>query len=281
MVPVLLKESLGMDVPHHTETVLTSSVLTNCDPKEWNSDGAVLLRDGPEHVLAVVVERQHRKDARKRASWPAYLVTLYARLDCPAVLVVLCPTDGVACDCAEPIQIGHPGFVLAPLMIGPSATPRVTEPEQARALPELAVLSARAHGDEDPRVLDTVMQALDSIDADRRAFYYDYVLAGLGEAAQKYMEDLMAVATWEWQSDFARTYVGIGHEKGREEGREEGREKGRAEEAARNVLTVLKTRGLMVSDAIRTRITGCTDLETLEAWLARAVTVERPEELFQ
>ncbi|MFV2198315.1 hypothetical protein [Nocardiopsis sp. LOL_012] len=279
MVPVLLKESLGIDPPPHTETVLTSSVLTNCDPKEWNSDGAVLLRDGTEHVLAVVVERQHRADARKKSSWPAYLVTLYARLGCPAILLVLCPTDGMACTCAEEIHIGHPGFVLSPLVIGPSATPVVTEAGKARALPELAVLSARAHGDTDPKTLDALMEALDSIDPDRRAFYYDYVMAGLGEAALKHMEDLMAVDTWEWQSDFARKYVGIG----REEGRKEGREEVRAEvhdALVDGVIAVLEGRGLPVSDRVRERIASCADLSTLQKWLPKAAGVDRPEDLF-
>jgi hypothetical protein len=58
---VLLHE-LGYDVPWHTEAINTSPVLTNCDPKELNSDGAVLLRDGDRNVLAIVVERQIGRD---------------------------------------------------------------------------------------------------------------------------------------------------------------------------------------------------------------------------
>lgn len=146
MVPALLRESLGLEVPHHTEAVSTSSVLTNCDPKELNSDSATLLRDGTRHVLAVVVERQHGRDYGKRASWPAYLATLNLRLKCPAMLVVLCPDEAMVLWCAKPIGVGHPGFVLTPLVIGPSTTPVVTDLERARELPGLAVLSAYAHG---------------------------------------------------------------------------------------------------------------------------------------
>ncbi|MEV2274088.1 hypothetical protein AB0I72_00760 [Nocardiopsis sp. NPDC049922] len=97
-------------------------------------------------------------------------------------------------------------------------------------------------------------------------------MAGLGEAAQKHMEDLMAVDTWEWQSDFARKYVGIG--------REEGREEGRAKEAARNVILILQDRGLTPSEQERQRIESCTDLDTLKTWVLRAVRVERSEDLF-
>jgi hypothetical protein len=264
MVPVLLKEALGIDVPPHTEVINTSSVLTNCDPMEFNSDGAALLRDGDRNVLAVVVERQNGRDYGKRASWPAYLVTLHTRLECPAVLVVLCPSEAMAKWSAKPISIGHPGFDLAPLAIGPSRMPIVVDSEQARALPELAVLSAHAHGDTDPRTLKAVVEALDSTSENNRAFYYDFVLAGLNEAARKDLEGLMSVAAYEWQSDFAQKYVGMGREQGREEG------------VALSVITVLEERGLTVSDGVRARIIDHADLETLK----KAITVERPDDLF-
>ncbi|MBQ1080413.1 hypothetical protein [Nocardiopsis sp. B62] len=82
----------------------------------------------------------------------------------------------------------------------------------------------------------------------------------------------MAVETYEWQSDFARKYVGIG--------REEGREEGRAAEAARSVVSVLEARGFSISDEVRERIEACADLATLEKWVPSAVTVDRPEDLF-
>ncbi|MEV2278949.1 hypothetical protein AB0I72_25520 [Nocardiopsis sp. NPDC049922] len=271
LAPVLL-ESLGFEVPHHTEAINTLSALTNCDPKELNSDGAVLLRDGPRHVLAVVVERQNDHAKEKRLSWPAYLVNLHSRLQCPAVLVVLCPTDSLAKWCATPISIGHPGFELSPLTIGPSDMPVVETAEQARTLPELAMLSARAHGNTDPSTLKAVVEALDATPNRHRVFYYDYVLAGLNEAARKELEALMAVDTYQWQSDFARKYVGIG--------REEGREEGHTEEAARNVLLVLDERGLTVTDEIRQRIESCTDLNTLHTWLRRSATADRAGDLF-
>ncbi|MFE1099963.1 hypothetical protein ACFW4K_05550 [Nocardiopsis alba] len=279
MAPALL-ESLGVEVPRHTEALNTSSVLTNCDPKEFNSDGAVVLRDGTENVMAVVIERQHGHDRGKRRSWPAYLVTLHVRLRCPTVLLVLCPTDAVAAWCARPIRTGHPGFDLAPLTIGPGRTPKVTGVERARALPELAVLSARAHGDDDPEALKAMVEALNSTAEENRTFYYDYVLAGLNEAARKELEGLMSVGTYEWQSDFARKYVGIGREEGREEGLEEGREEGRAYEAARSVITILESRGLTLTPHTRRRIETCTDLHTLEQWIPKAIEADTPEDLF-
>lgn len=271
MAPVLL-ESLGVEVPNHTEALNTGSALTNCDPKEFNSDGAVVLRNGTENVMAVVVERQNGHDSDKRRSWPAYLVTLHVRLKCPTVLLVLCPSDAMARWCAVPIRTGHPGFDLVPLTIGPSRMPRIADEQQARLLPELSVLSARAHGNNDPGTLKVVMEALNSTAAMNRTFYYDYVLSGLNEAARKELEGLMAVGTYEWQSDFAREYVGIG--------REEGREEGAALGVARSVIAILETRGFTPTTELRERVEACTDLQTLDHWLRAALRVDRPEDLF-
>ena len=46
--------------------------------------------------------------------------------------------------------------------------------------------------------------------------------------------------------------------------------KGRTEEAARNLLTVLRVRGLAVPDAVRERIRAQKDPERLERWLEKA-----------
>jgi hypothetical protein len=54
---------------------------------------------------------------------------------------------------------------------------------------------------------------------------------------------------------------------------EEGKAEARAEAQARDVLTVLRVRGIAVSDAIRERILAQKDTERLERWLERAVVV--------
>ncbi|MEP7124006.1 MAG: hypothetical protein ABJE95_23970 [Byssovorax sp.] len=62
-----------------------------------------------------------------------------------------------------------------------------------------------------------------------------------------------------------------GRSEGRTEGRTEGRIEGDAFARARNVLTVLRARGLAVSDAVRERILAEKDPERLERWLERSV----------
>ena len=57
-----------------------------------------------------------------------------------------------------------------------------------------------------------------------------------------------------------------------EKGRVEGRVEGGAEGRSYAVLAVLAARGILVPEALRARILSCTDIATLDAWIARAVT---------
>ncbi|WP_369176494.1 hypothetical protein [Streptomyces mutabilis] len=55
---------------------------------------------------------------------------------------------------------------------------------------------------------------------------------------------------------------------------------GEARGEAKGVLRVLEVRNLVITDAVRERITTCADLTLLNDWLDRAGTVERAEDLF-
>jgi hypothetical protein len=50
----------------------------------------------------------------------------------------------------EPIKIGPPGMVLTPFVVGPGVTPVITDLTEAVASPELAAMSAIAHGGSAP-----------------------------------------------------------------------------------------------------------------------------------
>jgi len=66
---------------------------------------------------------------------------------------------------------------------------------------------------------------------------------------------------------------------GRDEGREEGREEGRT--ALRNgIVNLLEGRGLELSDANRTSLADCRELDVLQLWLTRAATAATPDEVF-
>ena len=207
-----------------------------------------------------------RIDHHKRRSWPAYVATLHARSGCPVALLVLSPDHRVAEWCAAPIVVGEPDFVLTPLVLGPGEVPVVTDPVLARGNPELAVLSALAHGSRSaPRpIFEALLAALDVVDQDHANLYADVVLAVLPKAARDYLEALMITTTHEYQSDFARRYFAKGEAKGE----------------AKAVLTVLEARGVEVPDDARNRITGCADLSQLETWVRRAATADKVQDLF-
>ncbi|MEV0660243.1 hypothetical protein ACIBI3_01775 [Actinomadura luteofluorescens] len=190
------------------------------------------------------------------------------------MLLVLCPDQATARGCAVPIDMGHPKWVLEPLTVHPGMLPPITDPDQARRLPELAVLSAPAHADgpHSEAVLDGLSAALGSLTGDTGPLYYDYVLSRFSDAARKLMEDMVKLDNYEWQSEFAITH--------RAEGRAEGLAEGEARGEAKALLLLLEARGLDVPADVRVRVQGCTDLEQIERWIQRAISADSAEDLF-
>jgi hypothetical protein len=188
-------------------------------------------------------------------------------------VLVVTPERSVAHWAAKPIHTGPGASVFVPLVLGPEQIPRVTDAELAARLPELAVLSARAHRRE-PDALQLAQVALDAfatLEEERAMLYCDYVVGGLGPSARRQLEEQMQIGQWRWRSEFARRYVN--------QGRKEGHAEGRAQGEADAVLRVLRARGLQVTAEQEARIRACTELPTLEAWLDRAVAVSSVDEL--
>jgi hypothetical protein len=270
----ILAEVLSVSLPPYTEARLASTDLTEIQPAEYRADVVVLLLDHDNPVRVIIVEVQLAVDPRKRLSWPAYVTVSRAVHGCSAGLLVVAPDPVVAAWCAEPIEIGVPGFVLHPPVLARTAVPVVSDLRDAARRPELGVLSAMAHGESEQgaTIAAAVLPAIRGLDDDRVRLYYDLVYNSLNEAARRALEAIMK--GYEYQSDFAKKYVAQGRSEGRSEGRVEGRvegrSEGRVEEAARNLLTVLRVRGLAVPDALRERILAQKDPERLEVWLERA-----------
>ena len=250
----ILVEALGVTLPSYTEARLASIDLTQIQPAEYRADVVVLLLDGDAPVLVLIIEVQLGVDPRKRFSWPAYATVSRASHGCPVGLLVVAPEPDVAAWCAEPIEIGIPGFVLRPPVLGRDAVPVVTDPAEATRRPELAVLSAMAHGqgEQGSAIAAAVLPAIEGLTDERSKLYLDLVLNSLNEAARRALEAMMK--GYEYQSEFAKKYVA----------------QGRSEARAHDVLTVLRVRGIAVSDAVRERILTQQDPERLERWLEKA-----------
>ncbi|KFE68652.1 hypothetical protein [Hyalangium minutum] len=277
LAPELLRDALGLKLPAWTEARVESAELTEVVPTEYRADLVVLLLEG-KPIFAIVVEVQLSRDEDKRKTWPLYLTSLRSRVGCPTALLVVAPDASVARWCAQPIELGHPGFTLHPLVAGPGAIPVVTNEQEACQDPELAVLSAMAHGREEVgmAVAQTVMNALGDLDTERVRLYVDLAMSSLSEAARGALEALMQSGKYEYQSEFARKYVAQGREEGLREGLQQGRYEG--ERAA--LLEVLNARGLQVDETTLHRIMGCSDLAQLKSWLRKAATAQSTQELF-
>ena len=100
--------------------------------------------------------------------------------------------------------------------------------------------------------------------------YGDLVLSSLNGAARRTLEAMMK-SGYEFQSDFARSYVAKGMEKGREQGLLEAK--------AHDVLAFLEARGLEVPAEVRERVLASTDLAELDRWIRRAASVSDAREL--
>jgi len=273
LAPELLREALHVDLPSYSEVRLESADLTDIVPAEYRADLVVLLVDG-KPVLGIIVEVQLHPDPRKRFSWPVYVAGLRARLACPCCLLVVAASGRTARWAAEPIATG-PGGQLVPLVLGPDGVPLITDSERARQAPELAVLSVMAHGQGNVetavRIAATAAEAAAGLDEDIRVLYLDLIEAALSEAARKAFA--MLPQSYEFQ--------GPSFKKGKLEGHLEGQLEGELKGQTSAVLTVLETRGLVPTASQRARLLACRDIDTVKAWIAKAVTAPSVDALLE
>jgi len=257
----LLRDALGVELPAYTEARIESAELADIVPAARYADLVVLLVDG-KPVLGIVVEVQLAPDDDKRFTWPAYVSNLRARIRCNVELLVVAPDPKVAAWASRPIGIGQRA-TFAAFVIGPEGVPVVDDLEQAKRAPELAVLSAVAHGhggvDDAVRLALVAAQASAEMGAGHFAVYYDLIISALSEAARKAFQ--MLPQGYEYQDKSLRRSFSEGR--------------------AGAVLRVLARRNVAVSDEQREQISACTDLETLDRWLDRAVTAASADELFK
>lgn len=231
------------------------------------------------------------------------MATQRARIEKPVALLVLTDNEEVARWARKPIEFG-PRSVMSVIVLGPSDVPWVRTEEEALHQPELAVLSALAHGNEPNglQVALAALQAIATLGVERGRIYYDLIVSSLNEDTRHRLElELqMEPHKYEYRSEFARTYYAEGRAEGRAEGeavgRAEGKAVGRAEGEAEGkamgraegeaagkaqaLLAVLAARGLEVDATTRERIIACTEPEKLEQWIMCAATASSLGEVF-
>ncbi|WP_324614476.1 hypothetical protein [Streptomyces sp. MMG1121] len=263
--------------PEPREIAALNVDLTEIEPVERRVDTLLRAETG-EGTYLLVVESQGKVDERKRGSWPYYLSYLFEKYRCEPVLIVITQSSSTAHWASRPIRLGFPGWeslTVRPLVLGPDNVPVIADERQAEKDVPLAVLSAMTHGrgPQAPAILESLAAALRTIDPDSAAVFVQFVDSCLTAPQAKQMwRDLMTAIQYFWRHPLA--------EQVREEGREQGLEQGRLEAKAEMVLHVLEWRGVPVPDAVRERVSTCTDLDQLEVWAQRAVHATDAEELF-
>ena len=92
--------------------------------------------------------------------------------------------------------------------------PRVTDAAQARAAPQLAVLSALAHPE--ARVAEAALAGFDALPEGDQKLYWDVIVNGLPGLVRQALEARM-IKGYQYQSDFARKYYWQGHDEGQKQ----------------------------------------------------------------
>ncbi|MEV0353616.1 hypothetical protein AB0H88_48370 [Nonomuraea sp. NPDC050680] len=266
----MLRELFALPIPDESKATQVSCDLSECVPAVYRADAVLLYGDDAKAKLGVIAEVQLEQDDAKHWSWLAYIANLRARDKCPVCLVVICPKRKTAEWASLPIETGHPGLTLTPLVIGPDNTPVITDVAEAVGNIGLAAISAITQS-KHPLIADilaTLTEALNSLDPDVARRYAEYVTVALTGNAQKEMERLMATETYVYQGEYAQSLLA------------KGVAKGRVEEDIECLLMVLETRGMALSDGDRERITTCGDIARLRLWMKRAVLASTVEEIF-
>jgi hypothetical protein len=258
-----LLASAGVAVPAGAAAVLADSNLSVPEPTELRADVVTVHQGAGRKVVIVTEVQKDPPDGAMRRAWIAYLALAQVEHECDAALVVIALRERTARASGRPIPTGHPGFVLAPIVIGPGTTPSPSGPGAGQVSAELAVLAvltgALDLGDAQTRRL--VLQVIAGVDAGRREIYTRLIRATASPAVRRALEELMATV---FRDEFVDGLL----------------DQGRAAGEAAMLLRVLAARGFTVPDDIRQRVQSCADLAQLEAWGDRAVTARSVEELF-
>jgi hypothetical protein len=200
----------GLAIPDGMRARALSETFSDLQPPSYHAD-LVLAFEQPDGVLAraAVVEIQLARDPDKDFTWPQYVVGQRLRLRVVVDLVVVAPAPEVARWCATPIAIDDRGCILRPLVLGPETIPPVTDPDQARAFPELALLSVAAHGrgPAAEAVGRAALTGCDVLDSARIEMYADFILTSLSREVAHKVSATMNPNGYEIQSEVLRELI--------------------------------------------------------------------------
>ncbi|MFG2652831.1 hypothetical protein [Streptomyces sp. NPDC048436] len=266
---------LGVPLPERPSVEVLSPDVTEIRPLERRIDTVLRISAPNGSAFLLAIEAQGRRDPEKAASWGYYLSYLYSKYNIPALLLVVCQDKATSVWAAGPFRIGLDGWTalsVHPMVIGPDNVPMITDPDEIAQNLAFAAFAALMHGrsPDCTAILDALATALRSADDEFIDYYWQLLDVGLGETPAR--------ATWRDVMGVTIYFPGQGTLA--EEKYLEGKAEGEAEGKVQSLLLFLDARGIPVPDSALGRIKGCTDLDTLDRWLVRAVAVTDADELF-
>jgi hypothetical protein len=247
-------------------------------------------------TLVVIIEVQLSWDRTKARSWPLAAVAFAAESDAQAVVAVFSPDGELRVRIRQRLL---PKMTPRPILIEPDQIRLITDEAEAREHMFEAVLGAIFHGRENSPVehrvagIRAAYLALQGLEF-RDYFRYAVLMASMvppelfSQAVEQLRERgllfddrphrLTDIERRSWLYHTIREQgIGEGLEQGRQQGLAQGLEQGRQqglEVLRRALLDVLELRGFTLTTAVRARIEGCEQFDTLERWYANARTMD-------
>ena len=210
----LARRLFDLEIPEQVSVQAVAAEFAELQPAEYRADVVLQVNDAEGAPLDVlIIEVQLQRDAGKHMAWLQYAVGARLRIKCPATVIVFAPDEGIAKWCARPVSLDRAGNRYRPLVIGPAAVPVITDAEQANECPELAVLSAFAHGQDEgaEHIVAVALTACRQLDADHIRVYSDIIFSKLPETAARALEKLMDLRAYPYPiSDWAKEHYGKG-----------------------------------------------------------------------
>ncbi|GGS76066.1 hypothetical protein GCM10010176_018890 [Nonomuraea spiralis] len=278
----ILRDLMGVDLPD-TPLVRQEDRTFNTRPSDdIEPDITIVLGPPQSPAHAIIVEVQHDKSKEPR-QLARYAASLWLMLKCDVTVLVVCPDRATAAHYSRPIDSGLTGYRLQACVLGPGDVPAITDPYEAAAHLELAVMSVMIHG-RDRKVVEAFTAALAETRDEHAPKYSEYAYSMSVPEIRRILEEIMTSTAWPVYSPFARQHYGRGRAEGIQEGRAEGIQEGRAEGIretwSESVLYLLVSRGIDVPEDVRARISACTDVDLVKRWALRAASVQAAQDVF-
>lgn len=236
-------------------------------------EGPSLALIRASHVIGLILDFQDHPDPTKgqrlREYDSAYPPILGSRIH----LVLLTMRDAIARAMTKAFARQRPS--MKTLVLTPRQIPR-RAPIDAHQAPRRALLEAMIHvrGETQLPLLVAALRALDEFEGNELLIYQEMLMSEM-------QAELIMQAHQELDYPDDDADIDFDYRLTKRERRSFLFVRGAQEGRARAILDVFRARGLAVDPPSEARVLACVDDEQLSAWLARAITVARVDELFE